>query len=450
LRGIIFAAGTHAGAAVVKQTPDTLRKVLAGGDEYAHLNSKQKLRALGRAVRKRIDDAHAEGRDPVTGKKKKAAGDDGIGDDGSSSDNSFGESCNDSDDSRGSDESYQRDDFCVGDDGSRSGRSGSGGSEEDDQSDGERRQLKARGNSANSLGTPPTKPKGSKPAAADSSAPATSDAPSLVLLGDEDLPLWKAGAARFKQGFHWDSYLHHKQQYDNYKAHRGRYSDRTFKSIIDAKFVPAVCASCGFRRSSWADIPDYRLILRIERVLRPSKSTDFAMELKAIKMEKFGDEPLQSTYSSFAEKFICKVAEAADADRPINSVVIKAAFKKAVDGEVPLKTWLEGVKWRGVDQAHQRLLRKLREARSWEAMTKSVHRSRTQRGQDDDEREAVEGRNGGRRTFKPRARGKINSGRGNRSKTHPAPGSHPRRCSPAGTGLRPPAIPCRQGECLRP
>ena len=71
----------------------TLRKVLAGGDEYAHLNSKQKLRALGRAVRRRIDDAHAEGRDPVTGKKKKAAGGDGDGDDGSSGDDSFGESC---------------------------------------------------------------------------------------------------------------------------------------------------------------------------------------------------------------------------------------------------------------------------------------------------------------------------------------------------------------------
>ncbi len=394
----------------------TLRKVLAGGAEYAHLNSKQKLRALGRAVRRRIDDAHAEGRDPVTGKKKKAAGDDGNGGDGSSSDDSFGESCNDSDDSRDSAESYERDDFCVGDDDSQSDGSGGGGSEEDDQSDGEKRQLKARENSANSLGTPPTKLKISKPVAADPSAPATREAPSLVLLGDEDLPLWKSGAARFKQGFHWDSYLHHKQQYDNYKAHRGRYSDRTFKSIIDTKFVPAVCASCGFRRSSWADIPDYRLILRIERVLRPSKSTDFAMELKAIKMEKFGDEPLQSTYSSFAEKFICKVAEAADAGRPINSVVIKAAFKKAVDGEVPLKTWLEGVKWRGVDQAHQRLLRKLREARSWEAMTKSVHKSRSQRVQDDDERDAVDGRNGGRRTFKPRARGKINAGRGARSR----------------------------------
>ena len=52
--------------------------------------------------------------------------------------------------------------------------------------------------------------------------------------------------------------------------------------------------------------------------------------------------------------------------------VADAAFKAAVDKELPLKTWLEGNSWRGVDRAHARLLRKLREARSWEAMTNTV------------------------------------------------------------------------------
>ena len=93
------------------------------------------------------------------------------------------------------------------------------------------------------------------------------------------------------------------------------------------------------------------------------------------------------------------------------SVVVKAAFKKAVDVEVPLKTWLEGVKWRGVDHAHQRLLRKLREARSWEAMTKSVvkgKRGERHREDEGDEDAAVPHK----RPFKPRARaGKANSTR---------------------------------------
>jgi hypothetical protein len=175
-------------------------------------------------------------------------------------------------------------------------------------------------------------------------------------------------------GFHWESYLHHKQQFDNYKAHRGRYSDRTFKSVIDAKLVPTVCSSCGFQRAKWASVNDARLILRIERVLRPSRSTDFAMELKEIALERYGSEPLQASYITFAEKFLAKVAEAADAGRPVKPVVVKAAFKAAVSRELPLRTWLEGDKWRGVDHAHKRLLRKLREARSWEAMSQSVRK----------------------------------------------------------------------------
>ena len=65
-------------------------------------------------------------------------------------------------------------------------------------------------------------------------------------------------------------------------------------------------------------------------------------------------------------------AEATDAGRPVKPVVVKAAYKSAIDKEVPLKTWLEGDKWRGVDHAHKRLLRKLREARSWEAMSMAV------------------------------------------------------------------------------
>jgi hypothetical protein len=337
----------------------SLRKMLDGADEFSNLDTKQKLRVMGRTIRRQLHEAeHVSPR-----RSKPHDGGDGDGDDSDTSGDSVGNS-------RGSvrsSESYQRDSFCASDGSLSDGSSGAPNSD----SEGDDGRVKLRKHSNNSLGTPaPAKQAAEDLAAAPANA--SRDYPSLVLLGDEDLPLWKSGPARFKQGFHWESYLHHKQQYDNYKAHRGRYSDRTFKSVIDSKLVPAVCASCGFRRSSWADLPDQRLILRLERVLRPSRSTDFAMELKKVQLERYADEPLQTSYSTFAEKFLGKVAEAADAGRPVNSVVIKAAFKKAVEVEVPLKTWLEGVKWRGVDHAHQRLLRKLREARSWEAMSKSV------------------------------------------------------------------------------
>jgi hypothetical protein len=402
----------------------TLRKAIDGRGEFAHLNSKQRMQALARSVRQELHEADLERQGLA---RKAAAGGDGDGSSGGSS----GESCNDSVDSRRSSETYELDEFCVSDkdggdgsDGSGDGGDSSGSDSQGDDDEGKR--ALSRKHSANSLGTPVAKaqPGGVETVPAVLSTNA-GKGPSLVLLGDEDLPLWKSGPARFKQGFHWESYLHHKQQYDNYKAHRGRYSERTFKSVIDIKLVPAVCASCGFKRTSWNNLPDHRLILRIERVLRPSKSTDFAMELKAITLERFGSESLLTSYVTYAERFLCKAAEAADAGRPINSVVIKAAFKKAVDSEVPLKTWLEGVKWRGVDHAHKRLLRKLREARSWEAMTRSAAKpKRSERRDDEDGHEGDV--SPARRPFKQRARaGKGNAttrkgrakGRGNATRT---------------------------------
>ena len=188
--------------------------------------------------------------------------------------------------------------------------------------------------------------------------------------------MWKVGSAKYKNGFCWESYLHHKQAFDNYTQHRGRFSERTFRSTIHANLVPVVCASCGFSRSKWALLSDSKLILGIERVLRPSRSTDFAMELKALKIVRERDEVLQSSYCTFAEKFLSKVAEAEDAGRPVKGVVVKAAFKAAIDKEVALKTWFEESRWRDVNHAHARLLRKLREARSWEAISKTVLRAK--------------------------------------------------------------------------
>ena len=408
----------------------TLRKVMRGSGEFSHLDSQQKMKAMARLVRRQLHEADLErvtaaaerSEKEAAGKAareavekadknaaaagvKKSAADVGGENDSSSS----GDSCSrSSDDSREDIDSYERDSFCAsdGEGGGGDGRDGDGGGDGDDGSDSDKgsdsdggsgdddtdglnksdkRRAERRRESSNSLGTPATKSRGKVPLATPAPSKAVDgDRPSLVLLGDEDLALWKSGLPKYKMGFHWESYLYHKQQFDNYKAHRGRFSDRTFRSIIDAKLVPTVCASCGFFRSRWATLSDARLILKIERVLRPSKSTDFAMELKEIRIESFTNEPLQASYITFAEKFLTKVAEAADAGRPVKPVVVKAAFKSAVDKEVPLKTWLEGDKWRGVDHAHRRLLRKLREARSWEAMTLATNRKKAQRPTSDD------------------------------------------------------------------
>jgi len=367
----------------------TLRKVVEGHGEFKHLNSKQKLKAMSRVVREQLHQASLA---------VKAENDEDTASDAT------GDSCGSkSGDSRVSEESYLRDSFCASDSsparsdgrsstkGSTSGGasvSSSGSSSEgsnSDSEDGDGKRTNLRKHSVNSLGTP----KKAKPSSGISKPPTQrlrelSTQQQLVLLGNEDLPMWKVGSAKFKNGFSWESYLHHKQAFDNYMAHRGRFSERTFKSVIHANLVPVVCASCGFTRSKWSLVNDAKLILRIERVLRPSRSTDFAMELKGLKITREGDEALQASYCAFAEKFLSKVAEAEDAGRPIKSVVVKAAFKAAIDKEIALKTWFEGDRWRGVNHAHARLLRKLREARSWEAISKSVLRARTSASNRDD------------------------------------------------------------------
>ena len=397
----------------------TLRKVLRGGGEFSHLDSKQKMKAMARLVRRQIHEADLDRQSKAA--KASAAAETaaaaanssndkppGDGDDDGSI--SSGDTVSSSEDSRASRDTYQEDGFCVRDGGSgdSSGGSDSGsGSDTDSMDECDKKRAKQRAESANSLGTP-KKSRGKPALAAPAPFPpiAGDRPPSLVLLGDEDLAMWKSGMAKYKMGFHWESYLYHKQQFDNYKAHRGRYYERTFKSVIDAKLVPTVCSSCGFQRSKWASVSDARLILRIERVLRPSKSTDFAMELKEIRLEHFGNEPLQASYITFAEKFLSKVAEAADAGRPVKPVVVKAAYKAAIDREVPLKTWLEGDKWRGVDHAHKRLLRKLREARSWEAMSMSVKKKAQRTTHDDRDEDDADGRRG---IFRPANKRRSNS-----------------------------------------
>ena len=104
----------------------------------------------------------------------------------------------------------------------------------------------------------------------------------------------------------------------------------------------AVCAACGFDRARWNSLTDEKLILALEKILRPSRSTDFAEELRELRLMKHADEPLLARYE-FAEKFLYKCAEAEDAGKRIKWNVIKNAFSDAVRTETVLKHWMQEV-----------------------------------------------------------------------------------------------------------
>ena len=280
------------------------------------------------------------------------------------------------------------------------------------------KRAKDRAGSMNSLGTPhkPTSKIRSKLANAPVST-STGLPPGVMVFGDDDLKMWTYGTAKYKQGLNWEAYLHHKQAFDNHMQHKGKWSERTFKSIIHANLVPTVCAICGFLRSKWDHVQDSKLILRLEKALRPSRSTDFAVELRALKLfnSKQSGDSLMARYSAFAEKFIYKCAEAEDAGKRIKPNVIKAAFKGEVERESVLKHWLQEVQWKGVERAHKRLLRKLREARSVEQL---FHKPSSDRRRDSDhDRDGPDDdhdSNHKRRTFDKlkKGRGRVNNTRG--------------------------------------
>jgi hypothetical protein len=118
---------------------------------------------------------------------------------------------------------------------------------------------------------------------------------------------------------------------------------RTFKSVIHARLVPALCGFCGLKRSLWKEYEDATVILAIEKALRPSKSTGFALELKQLKIADDKELSSMQNYTAFFENFSYKVAEAEDANCTIKPNVVKSTFKAAVSGHEILKLWLEEV-----------------------------------------------------------------------------------------------------------
>jgi hypothetical protein len=243
-----------------------------------------------------------------------------------------------------------------------------------------------RASSVNSLGTP-------KKSEGTSSVSQGGN----IYFGEDELKKWTTGSEKYKQGFNWPAYIHHKQNYDNYCQFKGVHAARTFKSVVHARLVPALCGFCGLRRRLWKDYEDATVILAIEKALRPSKSTDFALELKQLHIADDKEQSLMQNYTAFFENFSYKVAEAEDANRSIKPNVIRSTFKAAIAGHEILKLWLEEVPWRGLNKANARLLRKLREVRSWEQLqrkgvTSMQKKQRTDEGESGDARPRQEGK----------------------------------------------------------
>jgi hypothetical protein len=302
----------------------------------------------------------------------------------------MGSPCGSEDDSRDASEDYDTSDgFCVSDDDAEFGDSAARESKKSGLKKTKKKSSKPaatesssskRAASVNSLGTP-------KKSETVSSASQGGN----VYFGEDELKRWTTGSEKYKQGFNWPAYTHHKQNYDNYCQFKGMHAARTFKSVIHARLVPALCGFCGLRRSLWKDYEDATVILAIEKALRPSKSTDFALELKQLHIADDKEQSLMQNYTAFFENFSYKVAEAEDANRSIKPNVIRSTFKAAIAGHEILKLWLEEVPWRGLNKANARLLRKLREVRSWEqlqrkGLTSSDKKRRTDDGDIDQAR----------------------------------------------------------------
>jgi hypothetical protein len=404
----------------------TVDRVLARRQDLWGLPKEQRMRkATSMAMREmhkaEISRTRKAGGDgsPGGGTSPSLSSDEGRSSVGSGSE-SVGDSCNSS--CSGSSDSIDHEDDFV---------ASSSNSNSDSESGAQSmKRVKDRAGSMNSLGTPhkhATKTR-HKLANAPVSA-ATGIPPGVMVFGDDDLKMWTYGTAKYKQGLNWEAYLHHKQAFDNHMQHKGKWSERTFKSIIHANLVPTVCAICGFLRSKWDSVPDSKLILKLEKALRPSRSTDFAVELRALKLfdSKQSGDSLMARYSAFAEKFIYKCAEAEDAGKRIKPNVIKAAFKSEVERENVLKHWLQEVQWKGVERAHKRLLRKLREARSVEQL---FHRPSVDRRSDRDPEDEHD-HNQKRRSYdRPsKGRSRLNNTRVQRrkGKSNFAEGSHDKR-----------------------
>jgi hypothetical protein len=170
------------------------------------------------------------------------------------------------------------------------------------------------------------------------------------------------------QGFNWKTKQHIYHQWEQYMLAEGQHAPKEFKSLISPELIPVICAETGLRASDWPFLSDSLVTTKIDKALRPTRSTDFALQLQQITLAQGKPGTLLARYRVFVEKFLAKVAEAESAERPVKDNVVKDAFKDALKGESVLKMWMREVNWRGVDKTHRRLMRKLKESHSWDQL----------------------------------------------------------------------------------
>jgi hypothetical protein len=190
----------------------------------------------------------------------------------------------------------------------------------------------------------------------------------VVVLGSTKLPVWRAGSETNLQGFNWKTKQHIYHQWEQYMLAEGQHAPKEFKSLIAPELIPVICAETGLKASDWPFLRDSLVIAKIDKALRPTRSTDFALQLQQITLTNGKPGTLLQRYKQFAEKFLAKVAEAEAAERPVKDNVVKDTFKDALKGEGVLKMWMREVDWRGVGKAHRRLMRKLKESHSWDKL----------------------------------------------------------------------------------
>ena len=167
----------------------------------------------------------------------------------------------DDEDSRGSNEEYDRDSFCASDGSADDGadkpaKSPKKGKQARKRDKDVQSPAQKRSASVNSLGTPKK-----------DEANVSVGQGGNVYFGEDELKKWTTGSEKYKQGFNWPAYIHHKQSYDNYCQFKGVHAARTFKSIIHAKLIPALCGFCGLKRLLWKTYEDATVILAIEKAL---------------------------------------------------------------------------------------------------------------------------------------------------------------------------------------
>ena len=209
----------------------------------------------------------------------------------------------------------------------------------------------------------------------------------MVVLGNSKLPVWRMGSEANLQGFNWKAKQHVYHMWEQYMLAEGQHAPKEFKSLIAPELIPVICAETGLRASDWPFLSDSEVTAKIDKALRPTRSTDFALQLQTITLAQGKPGTLLARYRCFMEKFLAKVAEAESAERPVKDNVVKDAFKDALKGEAVLKMWLREVDWRGVGKAHRRLMRKLKESHSWDQLRDEHERkgAKWRRSEDDEQ-----------------------------------------------------------------